>query len=121
MTGIRGIAVRFGAFALVAVLLGVVLINTMVDDLGGSTKQYSAVFSDVSGLRVGDDVRVAGVRVGRVQSIGVDGRDGAKVVFDLAADQPILTTTDVVMRYQNLVGQRYLALVQGPKIGRAHV
>ena len=117
MTGIRGIAVRFGAFALVAVLLGVVLINTMVDDLGGSTKQYSAVFSDVSGLRVGDDVRVAGVRVGRVQSIGVDGRDGAKVVFDLAADQPILTTTDVVMRYQNLVGQRYLALVQGPKEG----
>ncbi|GAA4128387.1 MCE family protein [Nocardioides fonticola] len=117
MTGLRGIAVRFTVFALVAVLLGVVLINTMVDGLGGSHRSYSAIFTDVSGLRVGDDVRVAGVRVGRVQSIAVDGRDGAKVDFDLDADQRILTTTDVVMRYQNLVGQRYLALVQGPKRG----
>lgn len=113
MTGLRGIAVRFTAFALVAVFLGVVLVNTMVDGLGGSTRSYSAIFTDVSGLRVGDDVRVAGVRVGRVQSIAVDGRDGARVAFDLDAEQPILATTDVVMRYQNLVGQRYLALEQG--------
>lgn len=117
MTGLRGIAVRFTVFAAVAIFLGTVLVNTMVDNLGGSTRSYSAIFSDVSGLRVGDDVRVAGVRVGRVQGISVDGRDGAKVDFDLDADQSILTTTDVVMRYQNLVGQRYLALVQGADRG----
>lgn len=117
MTGIRSIAVRFTVFALVALFLGGVLLNTMIDGLGGSTNSYKAIFSDVSGLRVGDDVRVAGVRVGRVQSIEVSGRDGAEVDFDLDAGQPLLTTTDIVMRYQNLVGQRYLALVQGPERG----
>ena len=109
---LRRIGLRFGLFSLVSVLLGVILVNTMVDQVGGDTHAYSADFADVSGLRVGDDVRVAGVRVGRVQSIEVSGRDGARVDFDLTASQPLLSSTDIVMRYQNLVGQRYLALVQ---------
>ncbi len=39
-------------------------------------------------------------------------QDGADVGFDLSDDQPLLDTTQLVMRYQNLLGQRYLALVQ---------
>ncbi|MBZ5736291.1 MCE family protein [Nocardioides sp. TRM66260-LWL] len=115
--GTRRIAVRFGLFALVSVLLGTILVNTMVDPVSGDTRSYSADFTDVSGLRVGDDVRVAGVRVGRVVSIQVEGRDGARVRFDLSDAQPILDTTKIVMRYQNLVGQRYLALVQTGRRG----
>ena len=66
VTGLRLTAVKFGAFALAAVLLLVVLLNTMSHGLVGETRSFGAEFSDVSGLRVGDDVRVAGVRVGRV-------------------------------------------------------
>lgn len=109
--GFRSIVIKFVAFAVVSVLLGILLVNTMLNGLPGGSSSYKAQFADVAGLRVGDDMRVAGVRVGRVQGIEInDG--GAEVSFDLVKDQPILDTTKIVMRYQNLLGQRYLALVQ---------
>jgi phospholipid/cholesterol/gamma-HCH transport system substrate-binding protein len=116
MTGIGRVAAKFGAFALASGLLLMLLVNTMVNGLDGDARRYDAVFADVSGLRVGDDVKVAGVRVGRVESIEVDD-DAARVRFELTEKQPILDTTSIVMRYQNLLGQRYLALVQGQNRG----
>lgn len=116
MKGFRGVAVRFIAFALTAGLLLLILANTMLNGLGEDSRSFDARFSDVNGLRVGDDVKVAGVRVGRVQSIEV-ADEGARVDFELADDQPILDTTTIVMRYQNLLGQRYLALVQDEQRG----
>lgn len=116
MTGLGRTAVKFGAFALVSALLFVVLVNTMTSGLGGDQRTYDAVFADVSGLRTGDDVKVAGVRVGRVQEISVTD-DGARVRFQVREEQPLLESTRMVMRYQNLLGQRYLALVQGEDRG----
>jgi phospholipid/cholesterol/gamma-HCH transport system substrate-binding protein len=116
ITGFRWIVVKFAAFALVSVLLAVVLLNTMFNDVRGDTDSFHAQFADVAGLRSGDDVRVAGVRVGQVKDISV-GAGGAEVAFEVASDQPVLDTTKLVMRYQNLLGQRYLALVQGPDRG----
>jgi phospholipid/cholesterol/gamma-HCH transport system substrate-binding protein len=116
--GFRTIVVKFTAFAVVAGLLGFLLVNTMLHGLSGDTRSFKAEFADVSGLRTGDDVRVAGVRVGRVQSVEITD-EGAEVGFDLIEDQPLLTTTKLVMRYQNLLGQRYLAMVQGEDRGDA--
>jgi phospholipid/cholesterol/gamma-HCH transport system substrate-binding protein len=116
VTGLRAIVVKFALFALVSALLAMVLLNTMLNGVHGSTQRFHAQFADVAGLRVGDDVRAAGVRVGRVQGIGI-AHGGAEVAFELTADQPLLATTKIVMRYQNLLGQRYLALVQGPDRG----
>lgn len=116
ITGFRGVVVKFSAFALVSVLLGVLLLNTMFNGVRGDTDSYHAEFADVAGLRVGDDVRVAGVRVGRVEGIEV-GDTGAEVSFQLESGQPLLETTKIVMRYQNLLGQRYLALVQDAERG----
>jgi phospholipid/cholesterol/gamma-HCH transport system substrate-binding protein len=118
IAGFRTIVVKFTAFAVVAGLLAFVLLNTMLNGLSGSTHHFRAEFSDVAGLRVGDDMRVAGVRVGRVQGISITGK-GAEVSFDLVAKQPLLTSTRIVMRYQNLLGQRYLALVQDADRGAA--
>lgn len=109
--GFGSIVVKFAVFAVVAGLLGFLLVNTMLNGLQGDTTHYKAQFRDVAGLRVGDDMRVAGVRVGRVQVIEITDA-GADVSFDLIEDQPLLETTKIVMRYQNLLGQRYLALVQ---------
>jgi phospholipid/cholesterol/gamma-HCH transport system substrate-binding protein len=116
MTELRGILVKFTAFTATSLVLLLVLLNTMSNDLGTGSRSFDAVFADVSGLRPGDDVKVAGVRVGRVSRIRVDG-DGARVSFELADAQPLLDTTKVVMRYQNLLGQRYLALVQTGRRG----
>ncbi len=116
ITGFRTIMVKFTAFAVVSVLLGILLLNTMLNGLNGDTRSYTAEFTDVAGLRTGDDMRVAGVRVGRVQGIEITDQ-GAKVSFDMVEEQPILDTTKIVMRYQNLLGQRYLALVQAEEKG----
>lgn len=116
MTGLRAIVFRFTAFATASLLLFWVLVNTMLNGLGEESRDYDALFADVSGLRVGDDVRVAGVRVGRVSEIEV-AAEGARVGFELVEDQPLLDNTSIVMRYQNLLGQRYLALEQPRRRG----
>lgn len=105
-------------FALSAVLL-LLLANTMIDDVGGDTFTYDARFTEVSGLRAGDDVRVAGVQVGKVTTVEVDPASGntALVGFTLRRDQPLRSNATLVMRYQNLLGQRYLSLVQPKQLG----
>ena len=114
MTGLRTVIVKFSLFAAVSVLLLWILLNTMLNPVDGKTNTYYAKFKDVSGLRVGDDIKVAGVRVGRVSSIRADKQgdsyDGAVVSLEMKAAQPIPTNADLIMRYQNLVGQRYLSI-----------
>jgi len=81
-------------------------------DVAGNTASYSAVFNDVYGLREGDDVRMAGVRVGRVEKIGLEGKL-AKVSFVVQDEQPLFGNTVASVTYQNIVGQRYLGLSLG--------
>jgi phospholipid/cholesterol/gamma-HCH transport system substrate-binding protein len=115
MTGLRSIAIKVALFALSSVLLLLLLVNTMSNGVTGDTKKFRAEFEDVSGLRVGDDVKAAGVRVGQVKGIDAT-EEGATVEFELVEKQALYDTTKIVMRYQNLLGQRYLALVQeGPR------
>ncbi|GAA3651613.1 MCE family protein [Nocardioides ginsengisoli] len=111
MTGLRTIAIKFTAFALASGLMLLLLVNTMQNGVSGDTREFKAEFADVNGLRKGDDVKAAGVRVGQVTSIKAT-TDGAEVGVQLIKAQPVLDTTKLVMRYQNLLGQRYLALVQ---------
>jgi phospholipid/cholesterol/gamma-HCH transport system substrate-binding protein len=84
---------------------------------GGRRTEYKAVLADASGLAKGDDVRIAGVPVGRVKDIGLSGRSRALLTLDVDADHPLTDTTQVVVRYRNLIGQRYVALVQGAGAG----
>ena len=116
MTGLRTIAAKFAAFAIASALLMILLVNTMQNGVNGDTVEYTAEFADVSGLRIGDDVKAAGVRVGKVEDIAVTA-EGADVTLTVVEDQPLLDTTKLVMRYQNLLGQRYIGLVQGPDRG----
>lgn len=117
-TGFKSILVKFGLFAAISLALLGLLYNTMINGVPGRTHTYSAEFTNVSGLSTGDDVRVAGVRVGKVTDISIV-PGGAKVKFQLQDSQPLLDNTDLVMRYQNLLGQRYLSMVQGPRHGAA--
>ncbi|MDO7867252.1 MCE family protein [Nocardioides jiangxiensis] len=118
MTGFRTLAAKCAAFGISGVLLIGLLYNTMTAGAGEAPRHFSATFVDVSGLRVGDDVRVAGVAVGHVDRIEVDGAR-ARVAFSLTREQEITDTSGLVLRYQNLIGQRFLALVAGPKPGTA--
>lgn len=114
MSGSRAMIVKFGVFAIVMVLLTVFLFFIFGQYTTGATNGYSAVFSDVSRLKTGQTVRVAGVRVGTVNSVSL--RPDKKVLVKFDADRSVVLTTGTraVIRYLNLVGDRYLELVDGP-------
>lgn len=119
MAGTRSTLVKFTVFLVVSVLLFTGLYRMMTNSVSGDVATWTARFESVSGLREGDDVRVAGVRVGRVEGIEVAGNDQAKVTFSLAKGQRVYRNTTVTLRYQNLLGQRYLALSVKPERGPA--
>jgi phospholipid/cholesterol/gamma-HCH transport system substrate-binding protein len=108
----RGAMVGLSLFMVVAVTLTWLVYVTLRRDVAGQTVPYAAEFSDVFGLREGDDVRMAGVRVGRVEKIELQG-DLARVSFVVQNDQQLLGTTVASVTYQNIVGQRYLGLSLG--------
>ena len=80
----------------------------------GEGKAYKAEFSDISGLKKGDFVRIAGVEVGQVQSISI--RRDAIVQVDFTTDNSVILTegSTAAVRYDNLIGGRYLELQEGP-------
>ncbi|CDO89215.1 mammalian cell entry protein [Mycobacterium triplex] len=105
-------------FMVVALTLTWLVYVSLRRDVAGDTAKYSALFTDVYGLREGDDVRMAGVRVGRVESIDLDGKL-ARVAFVVQTDQHLYGNTVASVTYQNIVGQRYLGLSLGPEGNQA--
>ncbi|HWU22082.1 MAG TPA: MlaD family protein [Nocardioides sp.] len=104
-------------FCLVAGLVSLTIYNTLAGGSGAGARHYDAVFTDASGVRVGDDVRVAGVKVGRVEGTSLTSAGTAAVTFSLERGIPITSTTDIHIRFANLIGQRYLELVRGAAEG----
>ena len=79
----------------------------------GEREAYRAVFDDVSGLTVRDDVRIAGVDVGKVKEIDVQDDNTVIVTFDVRSDQELTTATRATIQYRNLTGDRVVQLTQG--------
>ncbi|MFR9753693.1 MCE family protein [Nocardia sp. 004] len=115
---IRKPLIGFSLFVVVSILVTMVVWNTLARRVNGDTYTYTATFSDVLGLHEGDDVRMAGVRVGKVEKIELN-RDVdlrkvvAEVTFVVQRDQTVYDDTKALVRYQNLIGQRYVALAAG--------
>jgi phospholipid/cholesterol/gamma-HCH transport system substrate-binding protein len=110
---LRGAAWRLGIFLLVCLLGAFVLITVFAKFRFETGKTYLAEFSNVSGLKDGDIVRIAGVEVGKVSKISVD-RD-ATVRVEFSADDTVVLTegSRAAIRYDDLIGNRYLALLEG--------
>ncbi|MEO3748062.1 MCE family protein [Plantactinospora sp. B5E13] len=111
-----GPLVKLVAFGTVTVLLTALLGQALGSFAVGGTG-YRARFTDVTGLLPGDDIRIAGVRVGSVDSIRVVDDRVAEVSFTLTEDVPLTGTVQAKIRYRNLIGQRYVALHEGPGTG----
>ena len=102
-------------FALVTLVTFGTLAATIANVSFGDRSTYTAVFSDVTGLANGQDVRIAGVRVGEITKIGIDkDRTSAVVDFSVAKTSVLTGGTIATIKYRNLIGERYLALSQGP-------
>lgn len=113
MKWVRRARIPLVLFVVFSVAVTWLVFATLRRDIAGPTTAYSAIFTDVSGLADGDDVRVAGVRVGRVDSIELRGVDRARVSFRVRSNQTLYTNTLASVTYQNIIGQRYLGLSQG--------
>jgi len=118
MTALWRTILKVGVFGIVMLLLTGVLFAIFGQYRSGSDNTYSAVFTDASSLKSGDSVRVAGVRVGTVNKVAL--QPDNKVIVDFGADHNIVLTsgTKATVRYLNLVGDRYLELVDSPGSGK---
>lgn len=99
---------------LVVTFLATGLLGMLLSAGGFSDRRdYYAVFTDVTGVAQGDEIRIAGVAVGQVRGIEVDEDDNAVVRFSVDSDVELTQNTNIEVRFRNLVGQRYLVLSQG--------
>ncbi|WP_299049859.1 MCE family protein [uncultured Nocardioides sp.] len=106
--------VKLVIFIVVTSLATSLLVITIGNLTFGAQREYKADFTDATGVVKGDDVRVAGVKVGVVKDVQVvDETDRARVTFTVAETTAVTGATNVEIRYRNLVGQRYLSLSQG--------
>lgn len=107
-------AVRLAVFLTVCVL-GVFGLFAVFGQLrfGEQTTGYRAEFTNVTGLQAGDFVRVAGVEVGQVNEVEI--QPDTTALVDFTADRSVLLTegSRAVIRYDDLIGGRYLALEEG--------
>jgi len=118
MTALWKTVLKIGAFGVVMVLLTAALFFIFGQYRTGSVFNYSAVFTDASSLKSGDSVRVAGVRVGTVNRVSLQPDNKVVVGFDADPDIVLTSGTMAAVRYLNLVGDRYLELVDGPGSAR---
>ncbi|QXC43703.1 MULTISPECIES: MCE family protein [Rhodococcus] len=104
--------IRFGLFAALSILATVVVVSTLINPVSGSSSQYRAVFVNASGLVTGSDVQIAGVRVGRVDSVELVNNQ-AVVGFELESAQRIPSDGRAVVRYADLLGARTISIEPG--------
>jgi phospholipid/cholesterol/gamma-HCH transport system substrate-binding protein len=104
---------RIGLFFLVALgLLAVAVELTIGLGLFRRTYQLAAEFRDVQGLDRGADVRLAGLRAGRVEDLRLE---GDRVRVTMAIDGNLTVRRDAVAKldFRALSGERFVALTLG--------
>jgi phospholipid/cholesterol/gamma-HCH transport system substrate-binding protein len=111
---LSGIIARVALFTAVCLVFTFALIAVFGQLRFEDRTGYNAVFTNISGLKSGNFVRIAGVEVGKVGDLTLH-RDGT-VTVGFAVDKGVRLTegTKAVVRYENLIGDRYLALEEGP-------
>jgi phospholipid/cholesterol/gamma-HCH transport system substrate-binding protein len=105
--------IRLMIFTIFTVIATALLATTIANVDNHSSQKYRALFTDASNLHSGDEVREAGVRIGTVSGISLYDDREAEVTFSVDKGVPVTSTTTFAIRYLNLIGQRYLAVVDG--------
>lgn len=109
----RATVIKLGTFAVVMVLIFVALVVVFSQYRSGSTYGYRATFTSASQLKSGSKVRIAGVEVGKVGSVGLNPDNEAVVEFDVNEKYRLPKSAKALIRYENLTGDRFLELQEG--------
>lgn len=84
-----------------------------VGGLGATGYELTARFSNVGGIRPGADVMIAGVSVGRVETLKLSKVDEALVTLRVNDDVKITQDAIASIRTKGIIGDRYLRISQG--------
>jgi phospholipid/cholesterol/gamma-HCH transport system substrate-binding protein len=101
-------------FAVAMMLVSAALVVIFGEFRFASTSTYHATFRDAARLESGNDVRIAGVPVGSVRDVKLNPDNTVDVAFTVNKKYQLYTSTRAVIRYENLVGDRYMEVTSGP-------
>ena len=111
---LRPAVLRLAGFLLICALGLFALLAVFAQLRFQDEKTYRAEFTNVTGLLSGNFVRIGGVEVGKVKRISIKPKTAVAVVEFSADDSVVLTQGNrAVIRYNDLIGGRYLALEEG--------
>lgn len=110
----RSMMIKVGVFAAAMLLVGVALVVVFGEFRFGPENTYHATFTNASRLKAGQKVRIAGVNVGSVQGLRLNSNNSIDVAFTVDKHYTMYASTQAVIRYENLVGDRYLEITSGP-------
>ena len=114
MINIRSLIIKLAIFGVAMLVLTAALFGIFSQFRGGPQNTYTAAFADASRLKAGDSVRIAGVRVGTVNKVSLQPDNSVVVGFGADRDVVLTSGTKAAVRYLNLVGDRYLELIDTP-------
>jgi len=113
-------AVKVGIFAVICLVVLAVLIWNIeeINPFAKKQRQIDAVFDSVAGLDEKATVRVAGVRVGQVESLGL-GPNGRNARVTIRLEKPLDLRAGTIARVANLglLGEKYVEILPGPPGG----
>ncbi len=110
----RSMMIKVSIFTVAMLLVSAGLVVVFGDFRFGPQSTYHATFTDVSRLKAGQKVRIAGVPVGAVSGMKLNQDNTIDVAFELDKRYTLYSSTRAAVRYENLVGDRYLEITSGP-------
>jgi phospholipid/cholesterol/gamma-HCH transport system substrate-binding protein len=106
----RSLLIKVLALVVVTVVMGGLLVVEFDNVQFQSDHTYRALFTNVSGLQTGDYVKAAGVDVGRVNSLQLQRNNQILVTFTASTNVPVTRDTTLTVRYQDMLGNRYMEI-----------
>src|ERR1700678_3092177 len=110
----RSMVIQVSLFALAMLLVAAGLVVVFGDFRFGPESTYHATFIDASRLKAGQKVRISGVPVGAVSGVKLNPDNTIDVEFGVDSHYTLYSSTRALIRYENLVGDRFLEITSGP-------
>jgi phospholipid/cholesterol/gamma-HCH transport system substrate-binding protein len=104
---------RLGMFVVFVILAAVVIVETLNGwQFFHHNRHVSALFDTVQDLKTGDDVKMAGVDIGRVDKIAIEDSK-VRVTMALNTDAPVKTDSSATIKFTGFMGQNYVSIEFG--------
>lgn len=105
---------KVSIFTIAMLLVAAMLVVVFGEFRFASSNSFHATFSEASRLKAGQDVRIAGVPVGSVNAVKLNPDNTVDVSFNVNKRYQLYTSSQAKVRYENLVGDRFLEITSGP-------